>query len=218
MKNKYLTITALLIAIIALCFSLFRIIPFTFGSDAYIGIIATFIGISVTLLVGYQIINTLEIRSELKQLSVKSTEVEEAKKHIIQLENEAQEAFDLIAAKLHSKVQDECVLAVIMQHKALISSLKSGRTNYDGIFHDFKHYITGMEPGYFATGTNTEIERKIDEYKKTINEDASIIKNQTNYFIIKYEYERIIKNLEIRFEKARKGETVSVDEIREIMR
>ena len=216
--NKRLSIITLIIAVVALGFSLFRIAPFAIGSEIYIGIIATFIGISVTLMVGYQILNTLEIRSELKQLSAKSTEIDEAKKHIIQMENEAQEAFDLIAAKLHSKVQDECVWAVIMQHKALISSLKSGRTNYDSVFQDFKLYITGMEPGYFATGIYKEIERKIEEYKKTINEDASIIKSQTNYFTIKYEYERIIRNLEIRFEKARKGETVSVDENREIMR
>ena len=212
--NKGLNIITLSIAIIALGFSLCRITPFTFGSETYIGNIATFIGISVTLLVGYQIVNTLEIQSELKRLSAKSTEIEEAKKHIIQIENQAQEAFDLIAAKLHSKVQDECVWAIVMQHKALISSLKSGRTNYDGIFHDFKHYIKGVQSGYFVP---LERDEKIERGKKAINEDESVIKSQPNYFTIKYEYERIIKNLEIRFEKARKGEPVSAEESKEIM-
>ena len=197
--NKVLNIITLVIAIVALGFLLFRIVPFTIGSDTYIGIIATFIGISVTMLIGYQIVNTLEIRREIKQLSTLNTDIKESKQRIFQIENEAKEAFDLIIAKLHSKVQDECVWAVIMQHKALISSLKSGRTNYDGVFQDFKLYITGMEPGYFATGTPSEIERIINEYKKAIAEDATNIKSRTNYFTIKYEYERIIKNLEIRF-------------------
>ena len=199
--NKSLSIIALIIAVVALGFSLCRITPFTFGSETYIGIIATFIGICVTLLVGFQIINTLAISNDIKQLSAKIAEVEESKKHIIQIENEVQEAFDLIAAKLHSTVDAECVLAVIMQHKALISSLKSGRTNYDDIFFDLKQYITKMHTGYYATGPGNE--RKIGEYKKRINEDSEIIKSQTNYTTIKYEYERIIHELEVRFEDAR---------------
>lgn len=212
--NKSLSIIALIIAVVALGFSLCRIIPFTFGSETYIGIIATFIGISVTLLVGYQIVNTLEIRSELKRLSAKSTEIEEAKKHIIQIDNQAQEAFDLIAAKLHYKVQDECVWAVVMQHKALISSLKCGRTNYNDIFQNLKLYITGVHPGYFVL---LEREEKIERGKKAIKEDESVIKSQTNYFTIKYEYERIIKNIDIRFALALENKDVSQEEFREIM-
>jgi len=49
--KKYIYILALLISLIALGFSLVRVTPFTINGDTYIGLIASFIGISDTLLI-----------------------------------------------------------------------------------------------------------------------------------------------------------------------
>ena len=64
MKSNFISIIAFIVSVIAIGFSLLRIVPFAITSDTYIGIIATFIGIAVTILIGYQIINTLEIKRE----------------------------------------------------------------------------------------------------------------------------------------------------------
>lgn len=65
MKNTFISIIGLIVSVIAIGFSLLRIVPFVITSETYLGIIATFIGISVTMLIGYQIVNTLEIKREI---------------------------------------------------------------------------------------------------------------------------------------------------------
>ena len=68
MKKRHFYLLVLLVSLISLGFSLFRITPFTFDNGTYIGIITTLIGISVTLLIGYQIINSFEIRKEISEM------------------------------------------------------------------------------------------------------------------------------------------------------
>jgi uncharacterized membrane protein YidH (DUF202 family) len=68
-KTSWLNFIAIIIAIISLGFSLFKVVPnSTFNNDTFIGVIAAFIGISVTLLIGYQIFNVVEVREKIKKL------------------------------------------------------------------------------------------------------------------------------------------------------
>src|SRR5574344_271283 len=68
-KINWLNFIAIIIAIISLGFSLFKVVPnSTFNNDTFIGVIAAFIGISVTLLIGYQIFNVVEVREKIKKL------------------------------------------------------------------------------------------------------------------------------------------------------
>ena len=68
-KINWLNFIAIIIAVISLGFSLFKIVPnSTYSNDTFIGIIAAFIGISVTLLIGYQIFNVVEVREKIKKL------------------------------------------------------------------------------------------------------------------------------------------------------
>ena len=61
MKNNWVSLLALLISVIALIITFLRI-DVTISNDTFIGIIASFIGASTTLVVGAQIYNSIETR------------------------------------------------------------------------------------------------------------------------------------------------------------
>lgn len=57
---------ALLISIVTFFLFWFRLEPFEFSNDSFIGTIATFIGVCATFIVGFQIFNSMQVRNELK--------------------------------------------------------------------------------------------------------------------------------------------------------
>lgn len=218
MKKSIFNIIILVTSLTALVFSLLKITPFSVNGDTYIGIIATFIGISVTLLIGFQIINYFEIRKELTELKQSKKEIFETQKRISIIEHEMQESLDVISAKFTSFEQDKCVEAFLIQQNALISSLRAERKEYKNIFRGLKEYITIMQPGYFATGTKTQIEEKIADYIQRSEEIDSQLKKLENYYCIKYEYEHIMKCFYSRLDNAKQYKAVSQKEREEILR
>ncbi len=75
MKKNILGIIAIVISIVALVFSIVRVAPFTITEGTYIGIIAAFIGISVAILIGYQIFNVIEWKGKMQQLKKQQNEL-----------------------------------------------------------------------------------------------------------------------------------------------
>ena len=55
-----------LICLLSLTLSVCSVIDYSFCADSFIGIVGTYIGIAVTLIIGYQIFNIIEFREELK--------------------------------------------------------------------------------------------------------------------------------------------------------
>jgi len=218
MKRTLFSVLVLIISLTALGFSLIKITPFSINGDTFIGIIATFIGISVTLLIGYQILNYFEIRKDLNEIKKAKSEISATQNRISRLEYEVQENLDIIAAKFISSDQGRCVDAFLKQQGALIFSLKARRKDFEFILGVLKEYITKMEPGYFATGTKVQVEEKIAQYIEESKKIDSQIKAFDNYCIIKYEYERIMQCFYNRLENAKNGLIVSSEERKEIWR
>lgn len=217
MRKKFFNIIVLTISLTALAFSFIKVIPFSVSSDTYIGTIATFIGVSVTLLIGFQIFNYLELRKELTKLKRSKKEIKKTKKNISKLEHEVQESLDIITAKFASGEQEKCVHAFLLQQKALISSLKTERKDFQNIFSGLKEYKKGIHTGYFATGNIAEVEKKVDDYIKISKKYDSKIKKLKNYHIIKYEYEHIMNCFYTRLENAKQNNDLKQEKIEEIM-
>ncbi|RXQ87281.1 hypothetical protein EO244_16515 [Ancylomarina salipaludis] len=218
MRKTLFNVFILLVSLIALGFSLMKVTPFSINGDTYIGTIATFIGISVTLLIGYQLINFIEIRKELTEFKKSKSEIFDTQKRISKLENEIQENLDAISASFISMNQGGCVEAFLLQQRAMISALKSKRTDFEHLYIGLKQYITKMEPSYFATGGNTEVDERFAKYKEDSEKYDLEIKANDNYYIIKHEYERIMKCFYTRLDNARKLIAVSQEEYSDIMR
>lgn len=100
---------ALLLAVIALGFSLFRIVPCEITTETYIGAIVTLLGIIVTLVVAYQIWSTIDIRESVKEikrlddeLTVAKDKLKEAETDLEKAKNEWGEASGRIAEELEN--------------------------------------------------------------------------------------------------------------------
>jgi len=225
MKKRHFYLLVLLVSLISLGFSLFRITPFTFDNGTYIGIITTLIGISVTLLIGYQIINSFEIRKEISEMRKTIEDFKKIKDEIVdtqtkisKMEFEVQESLDIISAKFASFEQSKCVVAFLILQKALTSSLKAERKEFGYIFSELKEYIKKIQPGYFATGQRVEVDERILKYLNNADKSDLEIKSLENYCSIKYEYERIMQLFQNRMENSRNNITVTEEEYRELAR
>jgi len=74
MKNNihtilcWLSLISILVSIATLCIFGVRIEPFKFTNDAVIGTMATLIGVCATVMVGWQIFSSMQVRGELKEI------------------------------------------------------------------------------------------------------------------------------------------------------
>lgn len=217
MKSNTLSIIAIVVSVLAIGFALLRVTPFEITNDVYVGIVASCVGISVALVIGFQIVNTLEIRkdiSEQRQTAIKLETLNEALKDTISKQQaEMQEGFDIIMAiqQYNDDKYTNAFIAFEHMHTALVSSLKFKRDNYDFIFHLIRKYIANIDVYNFSQGggyiladnsymcdSNIDGERRnikdiVDERTKSIKEMESHLRADSNFNALGIEYERVIK-------------------------
>lgn len=94
-------------ALIALAISIITMVLFFVKVSAnsivdcitFIGVIAAFIGISVTLLIGYQIYNAVEIKNRLNEITALHSEIETIKQKTNTQQNELYEAIHILQSR-----------------------------------------------------------------------------------------------------------------------
>lgn len=218
MKNSWISYVAIILSVIAILLVVFRITPIEFTNETFIGIIASFIGISVTLLIGYQIINTLEIKKEISDQKKRSNELEvmfdEAKQGIEMQKHEMQEGFDIINTLINyqAKGKKYSLDAFTSLHHALVSSINTDRDDYEWMFYLLREYISNidshniydgapeiLQDGSFigaSPGTKNyqkDIRECVIEYTNIIDVDEEKIRNNINFIRIKIEYDKIMR-------------------------
>ncbi len=73
MKHIFISIISLVISIIAIGLCTIQVTPsYSINEQTYIGIIATLIGVLVTFVVGYQILNTIKIKYKMRKIKKKN--------------------------------------------------------------------------------------------------------------------------------------------------
>lgn len=210
-QNKF-NFILILIFLITIGFSIFKVTPFTITGDAFIGIIAAFIGIIVTLHIGFQIIKYLEIKDELKEIKTNKEEIIKAQKQIAISENKSQEIYYTLLATSITDHQ-QCVERFLTQLKALPYALKTDRKDFGDIFYSLRTYITQMNYGPIYTNPNKEVPIYITKAENIESE----IKASDNYCSIQYGYEPIMKLFYRRLKNATNNEPVDLVEQNEIM-
>lgn len=217
MKQIFINIALALLGITAICFSLLKIMPFEITEETYIGVIVSLLGLATTFIIGYQIYNAIEFKNELSTLRKRYEEAvvknEELEKKFIQQNYQTQEGFDIISMFIN-KIEDQTPASAAnsfyILHHALISSLDSGRTEYEWIFEKLREFICQLSGNTFAYGlgrrsdgvwfitSNVENELKplkevISAYTHPIQTEETIIRNKQNFCNIQIEYNRIIR-------------------------
>lgn len=155
MKNNTLSLWAIIISIIAIGFSALKITPFEVTNDVYVGVVATFVGISVTLVIGYQIINTIEIKKEITEQRKTADNLQkisdELKITIHKQKCEMQEGFDIMNV-LQNHQDHLSIYSFRSLHNTLLRSVQTDREDYDWIFSLLRKYISEIKSNNFGGG------------------------------------------------------------------
>ena len=179
MRQKIINLILGIGILLSLFFSWYKVIPCEITNDTYIGTIVTTLSIVITLVIGYQIINVIEIRKDLRE---QRAENEKERNHYAQLikdaeqkslmlerkiknqENETAEGLNLLNALIvFYNGQDfvTCADAFAIMHKALLYSIETGRTEYEWIFQYLRKFISVMQVQAFNASVSHHKDGKI---------------------------------------------------------
>lgn len=215
-RKSYLPIVSMIMSIVAIGFAVLKITPFEITNDVFVGIIASFVGISVTLVIGYQIINTIEIKKEIAEQRKSADELkqlsDDLKSTIRKQQYEMQEGFDIIMTlQQHQENGREYSLNSFKSlHHALIHSLQFDREDFGWMFLLLRRYVSDInfqnfgygfakhdDKGFYCTSPNSPYYQKslaeiINITTAEIYEDEKALRADHNFSRIKLEYDRVM--------------------------
>lgn len=217
MKQWLINLILFLLTLIAIGIALLKVTPFEMIGDTYIGVIVSLLSLAVAFVIGYQIYNAVELRKEIsEQRKLYDTIVQKHKEMNEKYEeqnNQTQEGFDIISSFIcYNRGQGfiECGQAFLNMHRALVSSIKTNRTDYEWIFSYLRLYISQISGQTFGLGFCRDKDKNfivnvhgknygrslnsiIDEYLTPIKVDEQRIRADKNFCKIQCEYNRVMK-------------------------
>lgn len=206
-------------ALIAFAISIIMVILFfvrvspnsVVDSMTFIGVIAAFMSISVTLLIGYQIYNTVEIKNRLNKIQQIEAEISDSKSKLTELSNLQEEAIAIIEAKILQAKGDFCN-AFVRFHSAIKYSIKLPfkREGYPLLLDDLADYMKDINRTSFDNcSTSDQLITDIELFKDLFSKDIIQIKKSPDYPIISYRYEELMDKFDTRLNLIAQGKQVS---------
>lgn len=212
----WLSLLAFVISIVALAVFFCKVGPYSVVSiDTFIGVIAGFIGIAVTLLVGYQIYNAINLRERIKAVEKLKYHFETQQAELEYVKLEFEESLRLIQAKIYHETGDE-LNAFIFLHSAIKYSLHllGKKESFDLLLDQLGSYMLKISMASFASYlTPEESLCKVNKLKELYKDNDRSIRENPNYFCIKRRYEELMSKFEIRLNNISNCKNVSFKEI-----
>lgn len=200
------------LSIVTIALFIFRVYPNTVVDiGTFIGVCTAFIGIAVTMIIGYQIVNTLQIKQEISDLQITSERLEQmTREHQRKMEIQdyaMQEGFELISAIIKYHHDGTWYSAEVFRefNHALVSSIKSDREEYEWIFAFMKELIDNIDVnnfikaggvtiinGEWITNSGETLNDVIDKFNEQVEHDEQLIRQSPKFPSIRMEYNRIM--------------------------
>lgn len=211
----WLSLMAFVISLVALAVFICKVEPYSVVTiDTYIGVIAGFIGIAVTLLVGYQIYNAIDLRQRINAVETLKTSLENHQKQLDILRQEQAESTEILQARLFLKTQNMDLEAFLHFHSAIKYSLSVDhkREGYKWLLDELKEYMLNITNSSFAYCTSKEeLLNTIKKFKGFYQEYDNFIRNHPNYLFIRIGYEELMEKFEKRLDNIANFKTVSLN-------
>lgn len=177
----------------------------------FIGVIAAFMGISVTLLIGYQIYNAVDIKNRLNKIRQIEAEISDSKSKLTELSNLQEEAIAMIEAKILQAKGDFCN-AFVRFHSAIKYSIKLPfkREGYPLLLDDLANYMKDINLTSFDNcSASSQLITEIVLFKDLFAKDIIQVKKSPDYPIISYRYEELMDKFDTRLNLIAQGQQVS---------
>ncbi len=204
-----LSLLSIIISVITLIVIFCKVTPNSIVDlGTFIGVIAAFIGISVTLLIGYQIYNAMEIQHKLSEIDNLKNRVEQADNSLNYLKNDTYNGVYEIAAKISYMNATERHNAFYYMNLSLkyALDLDGKREDYMGRIDDVEKYALALNTGNGVFhGTFEEMISKVDKYMDRVSPVINDIKRHPKYHLIADRYDRLIQAYNARMNKIRQS-------------
>ena len=111
MKQWVINLMLFFASIVAIGLSLLRVAPFEMTESTYVGIIVTLMGIIVTVLVGYQIYNAIELKRDIEKQRIEFKEEIESRNRELKgsIEEQERKFTDMISRLLRQEKDLNCL-------------------------------------------------------------------------------------------------------------
>lgn len=221
----FLSIIAIIISVITIILFFCKVSPNSVvDSNTFISTLVALFSLAITLLIGYQIYNAVEIRDRMeavrKDVDTKLNELNIIKNNIEELKNEFKQGGYLLQARLYAGKVREQHYAFLKMLSALRASLDvdNREDGYGWMLDELKEYMLMINNGYPFSGSSDEIPNKIQGYKDYFNEDDKAIRNHDNYYIIRDTYEPLMYDFEKRLNYIAQMKPMSLTEVGECLK
>lgn len=199
-----------IMTVVALALSIVTIVLFFLKVDSisvidlgtFVGVIAAFIGICVTLLIGYQIYNAVDIKGRLEQITNLKNELYSANQKIERLQHELYEAIHIIQSRdpqLRNTYSPN-VLLHFMEAIPHSLSLTEKSEGYGELMNELEKDMMNILLVSFGSGTQEVYEDGVKMMRDLLIDLDSAIRNHPNYHMIKFRYESLWNKFEKRLD------------------
>ncbi len=216
----WLSLLAFVISLITLGVFINKVKPYSVVTiDTYIGVIAGFIGLAVTLLIGYQIYNALDLRQRIDAVEKLKESWEHQQQQLEMLKNEQAEGFEIIQARLFHKTPGMTFDAFLHFHSAIKYALSVDHRHegYEWLSDELELYMMRITNKSFVCCLHPEdFQNKIEELRDLYKENDSNIRNHPNYFYIRKKYEELMLKFEKRLDNIANLKNVSLEVLDEL--
>lgn len=191
-----ISIIALLICLLTIGLWIFEVAPKSIVTiDAYMGVCATVLSVIVTIAIGWQIFNVVEVRGVIKMYAIKQLEIEELQKQLNeQLHQMKEDTDDLKHNSLHlhgmtlaiqSELKKDYVEACFHCMEVLLQCVQmKDPINIGKIFWYFQEYLNQINEPVL-------VRNELVEDLKVIN---STIRASENYVWIANDYNKLVSS------------------------
>ena len=206
-KSYILSILAVAISVVTLAVILIKVSPYSvIDLGTFMGIMAAFIGICVTLLIGVQIYNAIEIRQKLTEIDELKILLDQTKTELKKAKADIFDSVYTVAAKaaIDSNRSEEAIEAFRYMNQSLQYALDidDSRQDYcDRIDYIAKCCLKLQLGNGIFDGSQAELQQKVEKYKMTVQPIIDTIRKHPKYHIIADKYDTLIQAYEARMTK-----------------
>lgn len=153
--------------------------------DTFIGVIVALLALIFTLAIGFQIINTIEIKGKIADIELRQKRIDENYRNYIKLANNLQAGIDDSSAHLYC-AKDENFEAFVSNHSALYFAIMAEQANQmkridqlqNILLLPWKKPITDVKQGIEQVKTYSEKIRTTTSYRNCLSQDYEKVISQ----------------------------------------
>ena len=220
----FLSIIAITISVITIILFFYKVSPNSVvDSNTFISTLVALFGLAITILLGFQIYNSIELCDKLKEIDVLKQNIQEIRKDYEQgitknntefeiLRNELNESTNITLAKIYysSGVMELDALLRLLCATKYALTVKHDE-GYKWLLDEIEAYMFKIYPSSFNNGEIgvESIKRTVEDFKEYIKGEDIGIKNHQNYLYIKDRYEELMDKFKVRLHLISEGKNVS---------